>query len=62
MKFPEVPKGLVDLLTEQFPDQCPRSDLGAFGFGMQAGQQKVIDLIKHHYDRQQESNHVCPKG
>lgn len=62
MKFPQVPNGLVDLLNQQFPDQCPRSDPGAFGLGELAGQQQVIDLIRHHYNRQQESNNVCPEG
>lgn len=54
MKFPEVPHGLITQLEKQFPDKCPRSDLGAFGFGQRAGQQEVIDLIRHHYERQQE--------
>ena len=63
MKFPQVPNGLVDLLTQQFPDQCPRSDPGAFGLGVLAGQQQVIDLIRYHHERQQESSNVCsPEG
>lgn len=55
-KFPPIPKGLVDLLSEQFPDQCPRSDPGAFGLGVLSGQQQVIDLIRTTYERQQESS------
>lgn len=54
MKFPEVPHGLIKQLEQQFPDKSPRSDPGAFGLGVLAGQQRVIDLIRHHYERQQE--------
>lgn len=58
MKYPEVPHGLIKQLEQQFPDKSPRSDPGAFGLGVLAGQQIVIDLIRHHYERQQERTHV----
>ena len=58
MKFPEIPHGLITTLDKQFADRCPREDPGAFGLGRLAGQQEVIDVLRHHYERQQERTHV----
>lgn len=58
-KFPEVPQALVDHLAQLLPDQCPRSDLGAFGLGVLAGQQQVLDLLKLNLKKQEETRHVC---
>lgn len=57
-KFPEIPQGLIDRLVQTFPDQCPRSDPGAFGLGKLVGAQEVIDLLKMQYQKQQEARHV----
>ncbi len=58
MTFPEVPKGLLDRLTDMFPDKAPREDVGSFAFGVNAGQQNVLDILRHHYNKQQETEHV----
>ena len=58
--FPSIPSGLVSLLKDQFPDKCPRSDPGAFGLGRLTGQQEVIDLISHHFEKQKEADFVRP--
>lgn len=58
MKFPEVPKVLLDKLEDMFPDKAPRDDVGSFGFGVAAGQQQILDTLRHHYNKQQETEHV----
>lgn len=58
MKFPEVPKVLLDALEQAYPDKAPREDVGSFTFGVKAGQQDVLDHLRHHYKKQQETEHV----
>ena len=58
MKFPEIPKVLLDALEKQFPDKAPRDDVGSFVFGVKAGEQNVLDTLRHHYKKQQETAHV----
>jgi hypothetical protein len=58
MKFPEVPKVLLDKLEDMFPDKALREDVGSFSFGVNAGQQNVLDILRHHYNKQQETKHV----
>ena len=58
MTFPEVPKGLLDKLAELYPDKAPREDVGSFEFGVKAGQQDVLDILRHYYNKQQETEHV----
>lgn len=53
MSFPSVPYGLITALERQFPDKCPRSDLGTFELGKQAGIQTVIDLLRNRFETQQ---------
>lgn len=62
MSFPEIPSGLISILEKLYPDKAPRQpDGGLFAFGKKAGEQEVIDLLRHHFNRQQEPAHVHAK-
>lgn len=59
MLFPEIPKVLLDVLESRYPDKAPRHDDGGlFALGKAAGRQEVLDLLRHHFNRQQEVRHV----
>lgn len=59
MAFPTIPSGLLTELDKRFPDKAPRSqDGGLFAFGERSGEQKVIDLLRHEYNKQQEATNV----
>lgn len=58
MPFPEIPPGLMKRLEEAFPDTMPRTEETQFGFGKLAGRQEVLDLLRRHYEKQQERIHV----
>lgn len=56
--FPEIPPGLMKRLEEAFPDFMPRAEETTFQYGKRAGHQEVIDLLRRHYEKQQERIHV----
>lgn len=59
MAFPTIHSGLIAELERRFPDKAPRSqDGGLFAFGERSGEQKVLDLLRHEYEKQQEKVHV----
>jgi hypothetical protein len=59
MKLPEIPLGLISALEQLFPDRAPRhSDGGLFAFGERAGEQRVLDLLRLHYNKQQQPAYV----
>jgi hypothetical protein len=61
--FPEIPRGLIDALEKQFPDKALRHDDGGlFSFGALAGEQRVMDLLRRHFLKQQETAHVHVTG
>jgi hypothetical protein len=57
MPFPEIPPGLLIRLEKAFPDEVPRSGDAADWHRAQ-GQQMVMDLLRKHYEKQQERIHV----
>lgn len=52
--IPHVCSKLISELEALFPDTCPRSDPGAFGLGVMAGRQQVIDFLKTHHEKQKD--------
>jgi hypothetical protein len=54
--FPEVPLGLLRFLEQSFPDKSPRTDGSLFSFGQRAGEQAVLDLLRHQYTKQEQAH------
>ena len=51
---PHVSDELISYLELYYPDECPRSEQTPFALGMQAGQQRLIDVLRHKNLRQKD--------
>ena len=54
--FPTIPVGLIAILERQYPDKAPREDVGSVTLGVRAGEQRIIDFLKMHYEKQQRQS------
>lgn len=53
--FPYIPEDMMRALEAAFPDKAPRNpDLSAGAVGMMAGQQSVLDFLRHRLSLQQQ--------
>lgn len=52
-KFPVISDELLALLENAFPDKTPRdTTITPVELGVQIGQQKVLDTLRHHHKQQ----------
>lgn len=55
--FPHVPKALLDELIRQFPNRCATPTDRMREVWMQAGEQRLIRKLKHHFTQQNKLGH-----
>jgi len=55
-RFPEVPEGLLKALEAAFPDRLPDHVPSIDDVGVRVGQQRVIRLLRRHYNEQNNIN------
>lgn len=53
--FPAVPQDLLLALEKQFPNVCPPASVGLEGLRYLQGEQAVVQLLRRHFDRQNQT-------
>lgn len=58
---PYIPKDLLEHLQKAFPNTLPKAQPSPEVLGQLIGHQRVIDYLKHNYDRQAALSSDKPK-